>query len=644
MRWWQQRGLRFKLAFGIVLTMVIILGIATFVALEYIQAQLWQRETQAAEHLNAMAETLLVDAMMAGRKDTIQAALTKLGQSIGGQIDSIAVYDDQALLTAFATGFAGGRVIPVDSLAVALTDPTCWVCHQLPAKERPTLTTVTVQGQEVLRNVVPLYNEPRCQTCHGSGQTVLGASIVDLRLEPYRRTAITIQISLGLGIALAVALVGMVLYRLLDRVILSPLEEISAATQSVVAGDMSRELAIRSQDEMGRLGTAFNTMTRQLRTAFASLEQRVAERTRDLDRRSAYLEASTEIGRTAASELDPEKLLNGVVNRIRERFDLYYVGLFLVDDRNQQAILRAGTGQAGQAMLARKHSLKLGEGMIGWCINHAEARIALDVGKDAVHFDNPDLPETRSEAALPLRSRGRVLGALTVQSQEANAFDQDSINVLQIMADQVALALDNAELFSQSEAALAAERRAYQDLSRAAWSELLQTREITHYLCDTRGVVHPVAEPQSPDLTEPRQGQVPQAVGDTVILPIKLRDQTLGGLRLKKPENSRWSGEEIELVQTLANQLSIALESARLYSDTQKQAQRERLTANLTDKIHRSLDMDSLMKTLLAEISAALGATAAFVQLGTPEGLPDETGSGNGQSTARHPATQEKPA
>ncbi len=628
MSWWQNRSLRFKLALGISSTMLISLGIAFFVVSQYIQNQLWQRETQAAENLNAIAATLIDDAMMAGRKDKIHEALDTLGQSVGGQIDSIAIYDDQFVLTSFATGFPNGRHISLESAMVDVTDPTCWVCHQLPPEERPSMTVITLEGQEVIRNVVPLYNEPRCQTCHGTGAAVLGDSIVDFRLDRYQRAVTTITIGFGTGIAIAIVFVAIVLYQLLRQIVISPLDELVEVTHSVVRGDLGQRVQIRTEDEIGQLGSSFNSMTEQIRNILGELEQRVSDRTRTLEQRTAYLEASADVSRSAATVLDPGSLIQHVVNLIKERFDLYYVGLFLIDRRNEWCVLQAGTGDAGKIMLEQKHRIKIGEGMIGWCVANAQARIALDTGLDAVRFDNPVLPNTHSEGALPLRSRDKVLGAISVQSDKPSAFDENIITVLQTMADQIAVALDNAELISQAENALEAERRAFGELSRQAWLELLDQTDLGVVASDafdfqtiTDTWTHQMRQTTS-------TGEITQHGDDTIHIPIILRGQTLGVVRLRKPEGAgNWSNEEINFMDSLVDQLETALEAARLYSDTQIQAGRERLTHEITDKLHRSLDIDTLMQTFLQEISAALDASGAFVQLSTETESPEHTSS-----------------
>ena len=200
----------------------------------------------------------------------------------------------------------------------------------------------------------------------------------------------------------------------------------------------------------------------------------VTERERllaNMEQNSTQLQTAAEVSRAASSILDPDELIQQVVSLVRKRFDLYYVGLFLADPTEKWAVLRAGTGKAGRKMIKQGHKLEIGGGsMIGSCIASTQARIALDVrepqsndvGKEAVRFptgtlerrDNPVLPKTRSEMALPLIARGRAIGAMSIQSTKEAAFSDADVAVLQTMSDQVANAIANARLFEQSQAAL----------------------------------------------------------------------------------------------------------------------------------------------------------------------------------------------
>ena len=162
------------------------------------------------------------------------------------------------------------------------------------------------------------------------------------------------------------------------------------------------------------------------------------------------MEVAASVAAAATSILDLDQLLASAVELMRERFDLYYVGVFLVDERNEFAILRAGTGNAGREMLRSRHRLPLDHtSMIGWCIKHGEPRIALDADKEVVRYKNPHLPDTRSEGAIPLSTRGQVIGALTVQSQRVNAFADQDTAALRILANQLANAIENARLFAE---------------------------------------------------------------------------------------------------------------------------------------------------------------------------------------------------
>jgi PAS domain S-box-containing protein len=200
-----------------------------------------------------------------------------------------------------------------------------------------------------------------------------------------------------------------------------------------------------------------------------------------LARRAMQLQTSAEVSHVASSIVDPDELIRQVVDLIRKRFDLYYVGLFLVDqaglDPGKWAVLQAGTGEAGRKMVKQRHKLKIGSGsMIGWCIANKQPRIALDVGEEAVRFENPLLPETRSELALPLISRGEAIGALTIQSSQEAAFSEEDIAVLQIMAGQIANSIENARLYRQTQAALEELEATHGRYLRQEWSRYLGRR------------------------------------------------------------------------------------------------------------------------------------------------------------------------
>jgi signal transduction histidine kinase/DNA-binding response OmpR family regulator/putative methionine-R-sulfoxide reductase with GAF domain len=298
--------------------------------------------------------------------------------------------------------------------------------------------------------------------------------------------------------------------------------------------------------------------------------QRLAE----ADRRMLQLQTAAEVSRTASSMLDLATLLPQVVQLIRERFDLYYVGVFLVDDTRQWAVLRAGTGEAGRKMLEAGHRLAVGgDSMIGMCVARREARIALDVGAEAVRFENPNLPETHSELALPLVARGESIGAMTIQSSKQAAFSGEDITVLQTMADQVANVISNARLFAEAQDSL----EDMQDLQRQAtvdsWVGYTHKQDVVGYtydLTELEPLTAPMNVPLAPELLK---GEIVAQGGDggsaRLLAPINLHGAPIGLLGFEEPEESRiWSQGDLDLVSAVCAQLSLALENRLLFEQT----------------------------------------------------------------------------
>ncbi len=448
---------------------------------------------------------------------------------------------------------------------------------------------------------------------------------------------VTSAVRAGLLAAGAFAVVAAGLAFMIARVVVTPITDLARVARQMAAGDLSARARLRRHDETGELAEAFNNLADKLTGMVVTLEQRVAERTQDLERRTRYLETTAEVARDAAAMLDLGELLTQVVTLVSERFGFYHAGVFLLDEAGQYAILRAANSQGGQRMLARGHRLKVGEvGIVGYATGTGEPRIALDVGADAVHFENPDLPETRSEMALPLRARGEIIGALDVQSTEPEAFSEEDVAVLQTLADQVATAISNARLVRQTQEALEAERRAYGELSRQAWQELLRTRPSLGYRYDESGVVSINGKSNSLGGDTPTGAPFPgkreanDSELDSVIvedlpelsLPVKVRGHVIGTIHARKPGDAReWTAEETSLMEELVEQLSAALEGARLYHDTQRRAARERLSREITDTIRSAASVEDAIQRAVREMGRVLGASEMVARIGTKQAL-----------------------
>jgi len=341
--------------------------------------------------------------------------------------------------------------------------------------------------------------------------------------------------------------------------------------------------------------------------------------------RARQIETGAEISKTANSILDPETLVKRVVNLIRDGFDLYYVGLFLVDEAGAWAILRAGTGEAGAAQLTKGHKLPLDDqSMIGWCITHQQARINLDVGDDAIWFDNPYLPLTRSEMALPLITRNIVMGAITIQSAQPAAFSQDDIVTLQIMADQIANALLNAQAF-QTARQRADELNVLLDINRdisasvqldkllnliiARATEIVKGDQGTVFLLEDEALVpraivggleeilslriplgdgatgqaalerRPVFKHVEDPETVKHIPGTPLLPETMLAVPIQTKTNVIGVLLIRRNDiTRRFTEAEVTLLEAIALQAAIAVENASSLTRTQQaQEQTERL-------------------------------------------------------------------
>jgi len=466
----------------------------------------------------------------------------------------------------------------------------------------------------------------------GDGVTMLGAYRwmptlqMGLLTEVPRRTVVggvLNAIGRAVGLLYALSWVGLAIAIAVARNISTPLVQLAQAAERVAQGDLSVRVPGGGEDELGLLVRVFNTMTAQLERSVGALEEEVAARTASLQRRTAQLEATIEVARVAASTLEMGHLLQRVVDLISERFGFYHAGLFLLDEAGEYAVLRAASSEGGQRMLARGHKLRVGEvGIVGYVAGTGKPRIALDVGEDAVWFDNPDLPHTRSEMALPLKVRGQVIGVLDVQSTQEAAFTQEDITVLQVLADQVAIAIDNARLFQEAQESLQELESLYGRYSREAWERLGQTYPIVGYRYDRSGL--------SP-LFGDGAGEGEAGEEAPIRIPLEVRGQVIGTLEVW-PEQESLISDQISLLKAVGLRVSQALESARLFQETQQRAWREQVLNQLTARFARSIDLDTVLQTAVRELAQLPSVAEASVHVSPPEVPPPANG---GEEVAR---------
>ena len=417
-----------------------------------------------------------------------------------------------------------------------------------------------------------------------------------------------------------------------------------------------------TQDEIKTLSYTFSVFTQQIREEISNLQKQVEARTADLAGRTAQLETAAQVARESAAILDIDQLLTKTTQLISDRFGYYHVGIFLLEEAAADSraaadsdgtehrptekcvILQAANSEGGQHMLARGHKLKLGQGIVGTVAAKKEPRIATDVGMDAAFFNNPDLPQTRSELALPLSVRSKLIGVLDVQSTEPEAYQEEDIKILQILADQLALAIDNARLIKDSQRTLHELEIAYGQETKQAWEHRLAYTPLAYAY--NRIDVRPVSILQSSasrsNMTDEDGARTENASDDRPIntagkssdedqyemtVPILIHGQVCGNIKLRRDsELAPWNKDDRTLVVDAVVQIASALENARLLEEIRSRARHEQQINVISTQIRSSPTTDSILRNTVRELGNALGVSRTFIQLGVPT---DEPGNVN---------------
>ena len=355
------------------------------------------------------------------------------------------------------------------------------------------------------------------------------------------------------------------------------------------------------------------TINQELEALSANLEQRVFERTQELsiandnaNRRSEQLTVIAELSSTITTAGDLDKLLPTIASFISEKLNYYHVGIFLNDSSNSYAVLRASNSPGGQAMLERGHKLLIGqEGIVGYAISRGKTQIALDVGEDAIYFSNPDLPDTHSEIAIPLRGANEVIGALDIQSHETNAFSTDDLAVFTTLADQVAVAIQNSQLQNETQTTLQSLQEFYREQTARDWKSFTRSTSLKGYKYD--GV----------DSKPINANEILMLESEPMLsIPVRLRGQIIGKLKLKPYDKKRTlTDEEVSLVEATIERVALALEGARLLEDAQRRAAKERTISEGAAHVSQVSDIESILNATAEELERALGSSEVIIQL-----------------------------
>ena len=377
--------------------------------------------------------------------------------------------------------------------------------------------------------------------------------------------------------------------------------------------------------EAKAFGDAQETANIELKNLQGELEQRVELRTAELDasnqrnlNRAKQFELIAQVARSISSTQNFETLLSQITNLISSKFGFYHVGIFLLDTRKEYAVLSATNSEGGQRMLERNHRLQVGEvGIVGYVTSTGKARVALDTGTDAVFFNNPDLPETHSEIALPLRIGDEIIGALDVQSTDANAFNDDDINVLSTLADQVSIAIQNTRQFEATRKALTEAEILSRQFVQSGWRQFTKTQDLVgvrHTGSKVTLLYGKTKKARDESNSSNREQSRGTTRGASLSLPVKLRGEVIGSVDVRSGANRQFDQDELDIVTAIIERAAIAMENARLLADSQKRAAKERTIGEISAKISSLSDIDDLLKTTAQELNRSLPGTEIAIQ------------------------------
>jgi GAF domain-containing protein len=421
-------------------------------------------------------------------------------------------------------------------------------------------------------------------TSSGERAGVLGVDITANTVVAQERKFLLQLMLILLATLPLMVLAGIVFANFLAK----PIVALRNVANKISEGDYSLKLTeIPHTRELAELSLDFNQMSERLSGLIYDLEQRVAERTESLTRKTDQLRAASHIARQTAEVQDLAGLLDMVASLVTENFGFYHTGIFLMSETGAEVILQSASSEGGKRMIEKGHALAVGkQGIVGFVASQKKPRIAMDVGADAVFFNNPDLPMTRSEIALPLLIRDRALGVLDIQSDKPRAFSVDDIDVLQTLADQIAVAIENARLLDESQAALQQLEAVTGMRTREAWSTKLQGkgRAFTYTPLGLRA------------------GKPAGSAGNSLTVPLLLRGQKIGDIAIARKGNAALNKNEADLIAEVANQASQAIDNIRLLEEATQRANQEEIISRLAGKFSQTLDTDTLLQTAVREL------------------------------------------
>ncbi|MCP4606064.1 MAG: GAF domain-containing protein, partial [Proteobacteria bacterium] len=543
------KSLTFKIGVIIILVEIIVLAVTGFFYINRFSAQIDERVRDRIE----LPGALVAGGLLSFGSVADEEVMTKL---VGeGLIDGIVVGADGNIFHSLNPNYARQEITAVPGV-----DPA-WFDENL-------AESLLVETADGLASVTPIRAFAE-ETSSFFVYIKVGAEQAEIE----KRVIIGWFV---LGSIFSVVITSIAIIYLFNSTILTRIRELLGVLGQVESGNLAARVSDSiSPDEIGVLQSGVNSMATQLEEIVGTLEERVAERTKSL-------EASAEISNRITMILDLEELLQFVVNHIRAEFNFYYVHIYLVEEQTGDLIMVEGVGEVGQQLKEKGHRLQAGRGIVGTTASTGEYFLSNNVNEVLNFVRNPLLPDTNSELAVPLRKGDQMLGVLDIQSEELNRFTPEDVALMQSLANQIAPAIDNARLLTETQAVLREVERLNRRLTREGWEEF--SEEITtsgyRFIGGDKSAIRPDSEAWLPPMKQATvQRQLVKASGDgngdaqkkaELAVPLILRGEVIGVLGVKREKSPNWAEEELSAVEAVADQVTRALENARLSKEQEK--------------------------------------------------------------------------
>lgn len=428
------------------------------------------------------------------------------------------------------------------------------------------------------------------------------------------------RMTIWLWLATAIVSTGLVLLTLhaLTRTILSPLLALHSYVLAPILEARQEPAPVCYEDEVGVLTRAFNDVVRRWQEQRKVLEEKIGAQSRVLEQRALQARAVSEIARRAIGGAERKDFLGYTAHVLRESFDLYHSGIYLMEEDGEFAVLEAAGDEAGEVMAANRYRIARGSNsLVGLVAEDGEWRMIADVSTAPSYVPSPLLPYTASEAALPLQVGERLIGVLDLHSDKANAFGEDDLIVLQAIADYLALVIEQARLQEELQTNRAEMDRLFQQMLGRSWRMLpAGGRQVLGYRY-AGATLSPLDAPTPEELDALHSGQTVVIQGEEASIlasPIKLRGQTLGVLTLRYPPGET-PAEMVAFAEEAAERLALALENARLLEEAQRRAAREQLISETSARLRATLDLESVLQTAAREFQQAFGLKEAEIRV-----------------------------